>query len=208
SKEGGQNALEVLGYKGDAEQHPVCAAIKRFIGVSKKGSEIREHFLAAPYGWPQDAIDGGIAVLMATGILIASDNRNNPVSATTLERKQITQTSFKPESITIRPVDLIKIREDITSRGIDCQHTEEATKMPLLAKKSRELARRAGGEAPLPKMPDSRIFDELARQSGNAQLKQVLDEQDAIKQAIKDWTDTAQRIEARRGDWVLLKDLL
>ncbi|WVM88407.1 hypothetical protein UMZ34_19990 [Halopseudomonas pachastrellae] len=57
-------------------------------------------------------------------------------------------------------------------------------------------------------MPDTKVFDELARQSGNAQLKQVLDEQDAIKQAIKDWSDTAQRIDARRGDWTLLTSLL
>ena len=208
SKEGGQNALEVLSYSGDAEQHPVCAAIKRYIGVSKKGSEIREHFLAAPYGWPQDAIDGGLAILMAAGIFIAYDNRNNPVTATTLERKQITQTSFKPESITIRPVDLIKIRGVLTSSGIDCQPGEEATKLPLLAEKGRELAKRAGGEAPLPKPPDSRIFDEMARHSGNAQLKHVLDEQDAIKKAVKDWADIAQRIEARRSDWALFKDLL
>lgn len=208
SKEGGQNALEVLSYSGDAEQHPVCAAIKRYIGVSKKGSEIRDHFLAAPYGWPQDAIDGGLAILMAAGILIAYDNRNNLVTATTLERKQITQTSFKPESITIRPVDLLKIRGVLSSSGIDCQPGEEATKLPLLAEKGRELAKRAGGEAPLPKTPDSRIFDELARHSGNAQLKHVLDEQDAIKKAIKDWADIAQRIEARRSDWALLKDLL
>ncbi|WVM88406.1 hypothetical protein UMZ34_19985 [Halopseudomonas pachastrellae] len=103
SKDGGQNALELLGYSSDAEQHPVCAAIKRFIGVSKKGSEIREHFLAAPYGWPQDAIDGALYVLLASGILIASDSRNNPVTANALERKQITQASFRPESITIRP---------------------------------------------------------------------------------------------------------
>ena len=208
SKEGGQNALEVLSYSGDAEQHPVCAAIKRYIGVSKKGSEIREHFLAAPYGWPQDAIDGGLAILMAAGIFIAYDNRNNPVTATTLERKQITQTIFKPESITIRPVDLIKIRGVLTSSGIDCQPGEEATKLPLLAEKGRELAKRAGGEAPLPKTPDSRIFDEMARHSGNAQLKHVLDEQDAIKKAVKDWADIAQRIEARRSDWALFKDLL
>lgn len=145
---------------------------------------------------------------MAAGILIAYDNRNNPVTATTLERKQITQTSFKPESITIRSVDLIKIRGVLTSSGIDCQPGEEATKLPLLAEKGRELAKRAGGEAPLPKTPDSRIFDELARHSGNAQLKHVLDEQDAIKKAIKDWADIAQRIEARRSDWALFKDLL
>lgn len=208
SKEGGQNALEALSYSGDAEQHPVCAAIKRYIGVSKKGSEIREHFLAAPYGWPQDAIDGGLAVLMAAGILIASDSRNNPVSATALERKQITQTSFKPESITIRPVDLIKIRGVLSSSGIDCQPGEEASKLPLLAEKGRELAKRAGSEAPFPKAPDSKLFDELARHSGNAQLKHVLDEQEAIKQAIKDWADIAKRIEARRSDWTLVKSLL
>ena len=208
SKEGGQNALEALSYSGDAEQHPVCAAIKRYIGVSKKGSEIREHFLAAPYGWPQDAIDGGLAVLMAVGVLIAEDSRKSPVTATTLERKQITQTNFRPESITIRPVDLIKIRGVLSSSGIDCQPGEEASKLPLLAEKGRELAKRAGSEAPFPKAPDSKLFDELARHSGNAQLKHVLDEQEAIKQAIKDWADIAKRIEARRSDWTLVKGLL
>jgi len=208
SKEGGQNALELLGYSGDVDQHPVCAAIKRFIGVSKKGSEIREHFLASPYGWPQDAIDGGIAILLATGILIAYDSRNTRVTAITLDRKQITQASFKPESITIRPVDLIKIRGVITSSGIECQPGEEATRLPLLAERGRELAKRAGGDVPFPKVPDSRVFDELARLSGNAQLKHVLDEQDAIKQTIKDWTLIAQRIEARQGDWLRVKELL
>jgi hypothetical protein len=208
SKEGGQNALELVSYSGDVELHPVCAAIKRFIGVSKKGSEIREHFLAAPYGWPQDAIDAGLAVLLATGILVAYDNRNMQVTATALERKQITQTNFKPESITIRPVDLIKIRGVLTSCGIECQPAEEATKVPLLAEKGRELAKHAGGNEPWPKVPDTKIFDELARQSGNAQLKYVLDEQDTIKQAIKDWSDTAKRIDARRGDWAMLTSLL
>lgn len=208
SKDGGQNALEVLGYKDEAEKHPVCAAIRRFIGVSKKGSEIREHFLAAPYGWPQDAIDGALYVLLASGILIATDNRNNPVTASTLERKQITQASFRPESITIRPLDMIKIHGVLKACGIDCQRGEEASKLSLLAEKGRELAKRAGGAAPFPVAPDTKVFDELARQSGNAQLKQVLDDQDAIKQAIKEWSETAKLIEARRGDWTLLSSLL
>lgn len=208
SKDGGQNALELLSYTGDAEKHPVCTAVMRYIGVSKKGSEIREHFLAAPYGWPQDAIDGALAALMASGILVATDSRNQPVTATTLERKQITQTNFKPESITIRPVDLIKIRGILNSSGIECQTNEENAKVALLAQQGRELAKKAGGPAPLPINPDSRVFDELARHSGNTQLKYVLDEQDAIKAAIKEWTDTAQRIEARRSNWALLQDLL
>lgn len=207
-KEGGQNALEAVGYSDEPEKHPVCAAIKRYIGVSKKGSEIREHFLAAPYGWPQDAIDGALFVLLASGVLLAEDARSNPVPVTKLERKQITQTNFKPESITIRPVDLIKIRGLLTASGIENQPGEEAAKLPLLAEKGRELAQKAGGEAPLPAKPDTTLFDELARQSGNAQLKHALDHQDAIKQAIKDWTDLAQRIEARRPEWTQLQELL
>jgi hypothetical protein len=208
AKEGGQNALEAVGYSDEPEKHPVCAAIKRYIGVSKKGSEIREHFSAAPYGWPQDAIDGALFVLLASGILKAKDARKNPVQVTKLERKQITQTDFEPESITIRPVDLIKIRGVLTACGIQNEPGEEAAKLPLLAEKGRELAHKAGGEAPLPAKPDIRLFDELARQSGNAQLKYALDEQDGLKQAIKDWTDLAQRIEARRPEWTQLQELL
>ena len=208
AKEGGQNALEAVGYSDEPEKHPVCAAIKRYIGVSKKGSEIREHFLAAPYGWPQDAIDGALFVLLASGVLLAEDARSNPVPVTKLERKQITQTNFKPESITIRPVDLIKIRGLLTASGIENQPGEEAAKLPLLAEKGRELAQEAGGEAPLPAKPDTQLFDELARQSGNAQLKYALDEQDRLKQAIKDWTETAQRIKARRPEWAQLQELL
>lgn len=208
SKQGGQNALEAVGYNGDPEQHPVCAQIKRFIGSSKKGSEIREHFSAAPYGWPQDAIEGALFALVASDILIARNSHQSSIPATELDRKQVTQTTFEPQSITIRPVDLIKIRGVISACGLTCQPGEEATQLPLLAEKGRELARRAGGDPPLPATPDTRVFDELASQSGNPRLKYVLDKQDAIKQAITDWSDTAKRIEARRGDWTLLTSLL
>lgn len=207
-KDGGQNALEAIGYKGDVEQHPVCAEIKRFIGVSKKGSEINEHFAAAPYGWPQDAVEGALFVLLASGILIAMDARNNPVKATELDRKQINQATFKPESITIRPVDLIKIRGLLSTCGIDCQPGDEAARIPLLVDKARSLAKQAGGEAPLPAQPSTSLFDGIAQQSGNAQLKQVLDEQEQIKQAIQEWADTAKAIESRKPEWWILQDLL
>jgi hypothetical protein len=105
-------------------------------------------------------------------------------------------------------VDLIKIRGVLTACGIQNEPGEEAAKLPLLAEKGRELAQKAGGEAPLPAKPDIRLFDELARQSGNAQLKYALDEQDGLKRAIKDWTDLAQRIEARRPEWAQLQELL
>lgn len=207
-KDGGQNALEAVEFKGDPEQHPVCAQIKRFIGVSKKGKEIREQFQQAPYGWPQDAIDGALFTLVAAGILITEDVSGNAVPLGKLERKHIAQTGFKPESITIRPVDLIKIRGVLTACGIPCQSGEEGSKLVELIEKGRSLAARAGGEAPFPERPSTTVFDELARQSNNAQLKLVLDHQDDIKTAITDWAGTAERIAARREDWTLLSELL
>lgn len=208
SKEGGQNALEAVGYDGDPDKHPVCAQILRYLGVSKEGREIREHFAAAPYGWPQDAIDGALYALMASGILIAKDNRRNAVTASSLERKQLTQTTFWPEKVTIRPLDMIKIRGVLGSCGLEYKTGEESVRLPVLAEKGRELANRAGAEPPFPEKPDSALFDDLSQQSGNAQLKYVLDHQDAIKSAFTSWAETAEKIEARRKDWSLLKSLL
>jgi hypothetical protein len=208
SKEGGQNALEAIGYDGDPDKHPVCAQIVRFIGVAKDGREIREHFAAAPYGWPQDAIDGALYALLASGILIAEDNRKNPVAASALERKQLTQTTFRPETVTIRPVDMIKIRGVLGSCGLESKTGEESSRLPLLAERGRELAGRAGADAPFPAKPDTALFDDLAQKSGNAQLKYVLDNQEAIKAAFSQWSKTAEKIEARRSDWSLLQTLL
>lgn len=207
-KEGGQNALEAVGYKGEAEKHPVCAKIYRFIGVSKKGKEIRDEFLDAPYGWPQDAIDGALFALIAAGVLIPKDNGDNTVKLADLERKQIPQTGFYPETVTIRTIDLIKISGVLKESGIPCQRGEEESKMELLVERGRTLAAKAGGQAPFPQRPDTRLFDELAKESGNSRLKYVLDNQDEIKNAIRTWAGTAEKIEARQTDWVQLQDLL
>ena len=207
-KDGGQNALEAVGYKGDAEKHQVCAQILRFIGVSKKGSEIRDEYKKAPYGWPQDAVDGALFALLASGVLIAKDANANAIDVKKLERSKLTQASFYPENVTIRPVDLIKIRGVIGSCGVSCQPGEEATKLPLLVSTARELALKAGGNAPFPATPDSSLFTDLAKQSGNSQLKLVLDNQDNIKRAVIEWKELAEKIQSRQPSWARLQELL
>jgi len=208
-KDGGQNALEAIGYKGDPEQHPVCAQIKRFIGHSKKGSEIREHFRAAPYGWPMDAIDGALFVLLASGILLANDAQHRPVTAAGLERKQVGQASFSPESITISPVDHIKIRSLLNTCGISCQPNDDLDrKVQDLIALAQQLAQQAGGDAPLPEQPDTRLFDDMAALSGNARLQLILNEQQSIKESISEWKATAKKIKDRKSDWQRLLHLL
>lgn len=207
-KEGGHTALELLGYKGDPEKHPVCTQIMRYIGASKRGSEIREHFTKPPYGWPQDAIEGALFVLLASGEVVAKDSQHNPVAVTELERKNIGQTTFAPESITIRPVDMIKIRGILNACGVNTTSGEEAHNVAQLLQKARQLANEASGDAPLPVRPDLDLFNEIERQSGNAKLKMVLDEGDTIKALFEEWQAIASKIELRSNEWWQLKDLL
>ena len=96
----------------------------------------------------------------------------------------------------------------MNASGIACQPGEEAAKLDLLIDKGRTLAKEAGGDAPFPERPSYRLFDEIGQQSGNAKLKYVLDERDAIKQSLQQWDETADKIQKRRSDWFVLKDLL
>lgn len=203
-KDGGQNALEAVDHRDDPEKHPVCHKIKNFIGVSKQGKEIRDEFQNTPYGWSQDTVEGALYAMVAAGILIADSG----IKASDLERKHVAQTTFRPEKLTIRPIDFIKIRGVINAAGIPCESGEEKGKAPLLASKGRELADQASGQPPFPVKPDTSIFDEIARQSGNSQLQIILDNQNEIKTLISEWTEIAKKIASRKRDWYQLNDLV
>jgi len=207
-KDGGQNALEALGYNGEPEKQPVCAAILKFIGAAKKGSEIRDTFSAAPYGWPQDAIDGALFALVAAGVLRASDSADKPLGAQSLDRQKLTQTTFRPETITIRPVDLIKVRGLLNAVGITCQPNEEQQKLPELISLARTLHNAAGGDAPAPARPDASLIDAIAKESGNSQLKRVIDHKDELKPLLDAWRAQGDKLQQRRNDWQLLQTLL
>lgn len=77
---GDVGALAQVGYPGNPTQHPVCRRVLDFIGAGKKGKDLREHFKAAPFGWPQDAIDGALFVMLVAGNLRATNN-GQPVQA-------------------------------------------------------------------------------------------------------------------------------
>ena len=39
-------------------------------GAGKKGKDIQENFRSAPFGWPKDAIDGALFVMLVAGNLL------------------------------------------------------------------------------------------------------------------------------------------
>jgi hypothetical protein len=201
-------ALEAIGYKGDPDKHPVCAAILKYIAASRKGSDIRDHFRAPEYGWPQDAVDGALYALLASGHLRALDATHKAVDAKGLERNKLTQATFKPESVTITPLQLIQLRKLMQDMGIPCQQQEELQKAMLLLEELKSRAAKAGGVAPKPANPDVAHLNELEQLTGNALLAQLHADRDKLLANGQAWHQAGQAIDKRWPNWVQLTDLL
>ncbi len=201
-------ALEAVSYKGDPDKHPVCAAILKFIAGGKKGSDIRDNFRAPPYGWPQDAVDGALYALLASGHLRALDAAHKAVDAKGLERNKLTQASFKPESVTVSPVQLIQLRKLMQEVGIACQPQEELQKAMLLLEELKSRASKAGGEAPKPAVPDVTHLNQLEQLAGNALLVQLHTDKDKLLADANAWQQAGQAIDKRWPNWIQLTDLL
>ncbi len=68
---GAPDALKKIGYDGEDDKHPVCKLLLSRISTNTSGSEIRKFFDEKPYGWPRDAVDGALQVLLVSGKITA-----------------------------------------------------------------------------------------------------------------------------------------
>lgn len=207
AKGGSADALSLIGYQGEVADNPVCKEILSFIGSGKKGSDIRSQFLDPPYGWPQDAIDGALLVLVASAIVRAEDNRDRPQKSTEIERKAIGMTSFKVETVVLTTAQKLQIRKlmgKLCSNVTQDNLNEQAS---IFISKLEELANQAGGEAPKPERPNTEFINELKLQTGNTLLLSLFYQAASIGQAIKEWGTLAEKIGKRWPQWVLLQNL-
>jgi len=208
ARKGNLEALKAVGHTHEAEKQPVCQKLLAFIGPGKKGSEIRDNFESPPFGWPRDAIDGALFALLSSGHIRAMDASSKLVDAKSLDRNKLTQASFRQESITISPPQLIKIRQLFSAVDVPCQPKEELAKVPLLIAKLRDLAGKAGGPAPAPLSPKLTAIEALESQSGNGQLLELYTRQDELLGLSKQWAATAGAIHKRLPIWSQLTSLL
>ena len=208
ARKGSEAALEAVEYKGDVEKHSVTAALIKYVAVGKKGADVRKHFEEPDFGWPRDAIDGGIYALLATGHLRATDSAGKVLDAKSLERAKITQTHFRIESTTVTAVQRIQLRKLLTDVGVSYNSGEELTAMPEFFRIMRELAEDAGGEPPRPESPSTAELDELAAFAGNEQLVAVHAKREELLEQAKAWRETATAIHGRISRWQTLESLL
>lgn len=203
AKQGAPDALKAVGHDDELQKHPVCKAILSYLSSGKKGSEIRAHFEAGEFGWPQDAIEGALMVLLVAGQIRTTDN----ATPQELDRRAIGRTEFRVEATTISAGEKIKLRKVMQKLGVQAKSGEESAKAPEFLVKLEQLAQRAGGEAPLPELPTSDALESVRLSSGNDQLKAIVTNQDELLAAIDEWQTTAGKIEQRRPAWGTLKRL-
>ncbi len=206
SKKGDSNALDALGFKGDPDKHPVCAAILGFVNAGKKGSEIRKQFSSGQYGWPQDAIDGALVLLAVTGHLRVTQN-GQPFDPRQLDHSKIGICDFRTEHVTISAAQKLAVRKLFQAAQVGCKPGEEAAVAPEFILKVIELAEAAGGEAPRPEKPNLTTVKEIKALTGNEQLAKLYEQRDALTQSLTDWAKTAKAIQDRLPRWNSLNDL-
>mgnify|MGYP003563552329 CR=1 FL=1 len=207
ARKGAPDALKGVGDDGEPGKNPVCKSILGFIAGGKKGAEVRSHFEASLFGWSRDAVDGALQVLLVAGLIRAQDDHGKPIDFKSLERKAIGKTMFKVESTTVTTAQRIQVRKLLQKVGLSAKQGEELTHVPQFLQKLIELANRAGGESPKPKLPDTSGLEEIRLTSGNEQLLALFNCRGDLIQSIDQWSDLAERIEKRWPTWMTLKRL-
>jgi hypothetical protein len=200
-------ALSQVAYSGDPIKHPVCRRVIDFIGAGKKGKEIREQFRAAPFGWPQDAVDGALIVMLVAGNLRATLN-GNPALPASLPQNQIGAASFFVDVPPLTVQQRLEIKALFSKAGVVTQSGKESEAAAQFLSAMLSLASGAGGDAPRPESPSSQHITELQSLSGNAQLLKIHEQSETLTANAAAWKRSAESIARRMPAWDRLRDMV
>jgi len=204
ARSGDVGALAQVNYQGDVTKHAVCRRVLDLIGAGKKGKDIREFFKSAPYGWPQDAIDGALFVMVVAGNLRATVN-GNPVQAQTLPQNQVGVASFYVDVPPLNVQQRLDLKALFQKLSVTTQNGKESEAAAQFLQKLLALAESAGGDAPRPEAPSTRSVKDLQLLSGNAQLLKIHEQKDTITADLTAWKKSADAIAKRWPEWLRLE---
>ena len=207
AQDGNPAPLDAIGYRGDADKHPVCQEVRKFIGsTGKKGADIRSKFTGIEFGWPRDAVDGTILALLAGGFLRASQNGQEK-SINDITAKQITSTNFYSEGFTVSAKQRIKVRGLLTEFKISYTNGREIESVPDLFNYLNELNQEAGGDAPLPEPPDMQEIEVIRGLAGNERFIKLAEAQVRLSSLHKEWLALKKKKDERLPRWQMLRAL-
>ena len=203
---GDVGALAMIGYQGETVRHPVCKQVYGFVGAGKKGKEVRDAFKLAPYGWPQDAIDASLVILILAGNLRCTVN-GQPVTAQGLNQTQISNASFSQDVPPLTVTQRLDLKALFQKLGVATPNGQESVAAGNYLGKLINLADCAGGDAPQPEKPDTKPIRDLQSLSGNAQLLAIHQQKADLVNRTAEWTKARDGIKARLPRWQRLNQL-
>jgi hypothetical protein len=205
ARAGDVGALSQVGYPGDVTKHPVCRRVLDLLGAGKKGKDVQEHFRSAPFGWPKDAIDGALFVMLVAGNLRATVN-GQPAQAQTLPQNQVGVASFYVDVPPLNVQQRLDLKALFQKIGITTQNGKESEAAAQFLQKILVLAESAGGSAPRPQSPETQDLRALQMLSGNAQLLKIHEQKDDLTVKFAAWKKNADAIAKRWPVWERLLD--
>ena len=201
AKEGTDKPMDPVGHTAAVETHAVCAEALTRTATGATGSDVRSQLQDPPYGWPKDAIDAALVVLVGAGHLSAKLN-GAPVAAAQLDQNKITKTVFTRETKTISMSDRLKVRGTLAKLGLKPKSNDEDG--PLAAdflKKLAEVGRKTGGEEPLPPHKSVVFIEDIQRLTGVEMLAEMVAKKADLDAAADAWPGVATLAETRLAAW-------
>ena len=202
--EGSQDALKLVGYTGNVGQHPVCQEILKFIGTGKKGTDIRKNFIGYGFGWPQDAVDGALLVLLANDLIYALQNGQTVKS---VNQSQIGVSEFRQQDEPVTTAERIALRGLFSELGVTYKANEEGDSIPAALQALTQTQNEAGGPPPLPEKPSSAMILNLSTLSGNKQMKEMAAAKQQLVDSFKEWKLAGEKKAQRLPRWERLQVL-
>jgi hypothetical protein len=207
AKEGNTNALQLVGHTADPHQHPVAVKILSAVGSGKRGTDLVSLFTSPPFGWPKDAVDGTLGVLVQSGHLSARIN-GQPVKLSELDQRKIGQADFRAEQPVLTAAQKLAVRKLYQDAGITSKAGDELNDASLFINKIRELTTQAGGDAPAPLPPAPTTLKELSTLSGNDLLFEIHARSEDLGKQIAAWKTLREQIASRLPDYYLTEELI
>ncbi|MCY4331069.1 MAG: BREX system P-loop protein BrxC [Cyanobacteria bacterium MAG CAR1_bin_15] len=211
AREGSDTPLEVVGHRGCNDAHPVAQQALTTIGANSDGRAIRRQLCAAPYGWPQDAVDAVLLALHGDGTLCCT-LEHQPVAAGRLDQRSLGKAIFAPQQVRLTSRDKIAVRSVFRIANLSARPGEEESKAREFLDAVDAKIRSAGGELPLPPaeriLASTRLLQQLRDLSGPEQLQKILEAQSEIKELWDTACSLAEKKEKRWPRWERLQALL
>lgn len=189
-KGSGADALKVVGYDADPEQHPVVKEIFSRISVAgTPATEVEKAVSSDPFGWPRDALMAAIGVLLDNGLVRATINGSDASTTQVLAQARLGTVQLRRESTVLKTAEKIEARSLLNKLGVKADNEQLASGAEQAVTALVQRASSISGVAPLPEIAVPAGIAQVNGASGNDRVHVLLS-------AKADLTAFAERLDA------------